>query len=144
MTSTDGRNVPAGVTLYSVGYTTLTEGTALRWADALPDPDARANLEALAAQVAAGVVAELDAGRDLNSLEHRDDFYQMVQIGGALGYGSSSTDPAMQSWMKAVTERAAELLAVDAGEAWDRVTVALLRKGRLSGEEVGALVNQSI
>lgn len=136
----EGWNVPPEVVLVSAGYTTLVDGVVERWLAQLPDGAARANLEALAVQQAAGIVAELDAGKGINDLAHRDDMFQMVQLGGALGYGKSSTDQAMKSWLKAAFRRAAAILAADGGIAWDRVTMALLRKRELSGDEVKGLV----
>src|SRR2546425_835383 len=52
------RSAPPGVKLVSSGYTALEPGTVERWQAALPDPQARDKLQAVAVQTAAGMVAE--------------------------------------------------------------------------------------
>lgn len=49
----------------------------------------------------------------------------------------------MTQWLMARLHDAEALLHADGGAAWDRVTAALLRKERLSGDEVRPLVEQS-
>lgn len=124
----------------SVGFTTLVEGTAERWQASLPDPDARASIEALAAQAAAGIIAELERGTALNDPAHSDDVYQLVQIAGVLGIGKSTADAGVREFLAVAVERAGATLSADDGRAWAVVTQALRQRRSLVGDEVRALV----
>lgn len=126
----------------SSGYTTLVEGSAEAWSAALPDPEARENLECLAVQAAAGVVAEIFLGGQPGDPEARDDLHQVVQIGGVLGFGESNQDPAMQKWMGDCVSRASDVLLAEGegDDAVERVAEALLEHERLSGDQVREIV----
>lgn len=128
-----------GLEVLSTGYTTLPEGTAEAWAGQLPDPEARRNLESLAVQCAAGVVAEMAGGGKSNDIAHRTDLESMIQIAGNLGIGMSTDQRAVKDWMQDCVGRAAGALFADNGVAWDRVTDALLGRGHLTGDDVRAL-----
>lgn len=90
------------------------------------------------------LIAELAQGGASNDMAHRDDLFQMVQIGGALGIGESTDDPAMKEWIQVRLERAETLLRQDDADAWNRVGAALLQAGKLSGDEVRGLVAEEL
>jgi hypothetical protein len=133
--------VPTGYqALESAGYTTLEPGSADRWVDELPDPAARASLEALAAQAAAGIVAELSRGAKLDDPAHYDDRYGVVAIAGVLGLGTSSVEQPVRDFIVASIERAKDVLLQDDCRAWNTVANALLERKTLTGDEVLYLV----
>jgi len=65
--------MPPGANLVSVGYTTLVPGTVARWQAALPDPEAHANVQAVAVKTAAGMVTEAECGADVLDAADRGD-----------------------------------------------------------------------
>ena len=128
----------------SSGFTTLVEGTARAWQEALPDPEAVEFMRRFAIQTAAGVVAESRNGAQLDDLHHHDDLYQVVGFASALGIGDSNEVPAVREFLgEAVTYAEVVLVGTDDGAAWDRVTSALYRKKALTGDEVRSLVEAS-
>jgi hypothetical protein len=129
---------PSGVR--SAGYTSLAEGTAQAWVDALPAPTARAAIEAFAAQCAAGIVADMDMGLPQGHVSHRDDTQEVVQCAFWLRLGESGAQPAVRTFVAAAVRRAVDVLAQDDGTAWWHVTVALAKATKLTGAEVRALV----
>jgi hypothetical protein len=137
------RTMPSGVKLVSVGYTTLDPGTVERWQAALPDPEARANVQAVAVKTAAGMVTEAESGADVFDAADRGDFVELLQAAAVLlrtPFQENDPPPAVRAWCAARLTDAETLLHVDGGAAWERVTVALLREKHLSGDEVRALV----
>ena len=127
----------------SLGYTTIVEGTAERWQDALPDPATQDGLERLAAQCAAGIVAEVMAGREINDPSCYDDAQQLVQIAGGLGLGRSDMDEPVRDFTSRALQRAGDVLGQDDGAGWDNVTRALLKRESLTGDEVRAILSIS-
>ena len=143
--SPDGRQVrvpPGYNAVASLGYTTLVKGTAEAWIDKLPDPIAKDSLERLAAQAAAGMVAEVDAGHQLGDAAHHDDFYRLVQLADVLGLGQSNQDPAVRGFIASAYVRAEKILHGDR-EGWDGVAQALLDRQALTGDEVRALLREA-
>lgn len=131
----------------SSGYTTLEEGTVKAWCDALPDPEARANLERFAVSYAAGIVAEDMAKKIPNATRTQvaedGDVQEIVQIAGYLGIGFSTAEPAVVTFIEDAYAQARDLLVrSDVGAAWNRVGQALYAIGRLTGDEVRALVEE--
>lgn len=127
-------------TFVSLGFTSIEEGSARGWIDALPDPVARERCEALALQTAGGPAADLRAGLRLGDVSHEGDMRGLVAMAGALGIG----DEARPKWLSDQCNAAAVLLeACDDGAAWDRVRAVLERKRYLTGDEVRDLVAES-
>jgi hypothetical protein len=134
---------PKGIReMVSLGYTTLAEGSAEAWVAALPTPDARWKLKLLAAQTAAGIVAEQTSANRSHMADH-GDLQGLVNIAAKLGIGESSEEPAVQTFIKESLELAEAMLTHDNGLAWDRVTSSLLRKKSLTGDEVRQIVERS-
>lgn len=139
-----GRRSYSNDTAVSVGYTTLVEGSAQAWADALPDPVARERLEALAIQCAAGPAADAESGIRLGDVSHQGDLQGLLMLARNLGIGHSTDEAPVREWMAEQCLLADALLSgSDDGAAWDRVRVALARKRHLTGDEVRALVGES-
>lgn len=133
--------LPEGAVLESVGYTTLAEGTVEGWRDALPDPTARANFEAFAAQASAGIVFETgQRDRGVMDLTCRYDLQGVMQIAGLLGIGETSAEPAVRAFMATAFDKAAQVLEADGGHGVERVAAALYERRYLSGAEVAAIV----
>lgn len=138
-----------GAVSVSVGYTTLTVGTMQPWVDALPDAEARDNIECYAIQVAAGIGAELDRGGHISDPKHGDDFQQLVQIAAILkippldGDGVAEWIPAeddVAAFIRKAINDAQEVLMADDGTAWEHVTTELLKKHHLSGDQVRKII----
>lgn len=123
----------------SVGYTSLEEGCGEAWRAALPDETARKALESLAVQTAAGIVADLDEGLPLGHVSHAEDMEGIIQIAGVLGFDLSTSEPAVQAFMRNAFVRATLILSQDDGAAWNRVCAALVKRRRLTGALVAAL-----
>src|SRR6266571_3565411 len=67
------RTAPPGKPLASAGHTALEPGAVERWMAALPDPQARNKLQACAVELAAGMVAETEAGDTRDDEGYRND-----------------------------------------------------------------------
>lgn len=82
----------------------------------------------------------MSCGAKEDDWAHRDDVYGVLQCASALDIGNSTADAAVREWLSLRCSAAAEVLIdEDDGAAWDRVTAALLERGRLSGDEVRAI-----
>jgi hypothetical protein len=132
-----------GVVLKSVGYTNLVSGTVKSWEAALPDPIARQSFEKFAVQGAAGIYAEMSRGSHMFSPEHRDDLEMLVKIASRLGVGNSTDEEAVRNFVDTAVSNAEAVLTQDTGVAWERVTTSLLRKKRLTAQEVRRIVQES-
>jgi len=140
------RTAPPGSKLVSAGHTVLEHGPLAQWVAALPDPQARANLERTSVQTAAGIVAEAKMGATLDDESNRNDLVQLWQQAATLlgvNFNPADPPPAVREWCAAQIAEADRVLHVDGGAAWDRVMAALLRKKDLSGDEVRALVTEA-
>lgn len=148
ITASSGRpsSVPLrpGEAFVSAGYTTLVNGTTEQWVRALPDATARESLKNFGAQAGAGIVAEMRRGAVLSDVSHRDDVQQLVQIAGILGIGTSTAEPEVRQWIAERIAVAEAVLQDDGGASWDRVAATLARKQILSGDQVRALVYESL
>lgn len=138
---------PYGLPGASTGHTALDPA---RWpvyhlGQQLTDQDRR-NITNQAVNVAAGVVAETRAGEgELSDLAGLLELAAHLGVipADAAGAKVSTSDPGFAPWYEDCVARASAILDQDGGAAWDRVRVALERKGRLSGEEVASLIEQS-
>jgi len=140
MADTSMLGLPEGQVVNSAGLTKLTDGLIDGWIKALPDQEARKMLEAYAVMTAAGVEAELRRGVSAEDVRCRGDLLNLVGLAHLLGVGSSTEDPAVTTWIRALCVRAWGFLRQDGKAAWDRVTSALTERRSLSGDEVKALV----
>jgi hypothetical protein len=131
-----------GDTINSQGYTTLREGTVRPWLEALPDAEARRNLEAFAAQGAAGIVAERDLGSTDDHPVIQEDLTAVIGVARWLGLGSDRSELPVRRFIAQATTRAEEALREDDGAAWERVAEALAERRSLSGDEVRRLVSE--
>jgi len=133
--------LPAGITLNSSGYTSYVKGTVQGYVDALPDPEARAKLEACAAQVAAGVVFEMrQRGAKWTDLEHRSDLISVINFAGLLGIGMSMTERPVLDFVATACEHAEDELNAN----WEGIQVvarALRERRYLCGAEVRAILD---
>lgn len=137
---------PRGQKLASAGHTVLEPSPLALWLDALPDPEACANLERVSVETAAGIVAEAKMGATLDDEANRNDIDQLMKQAVTLlrvKFEHAAPPPVVREWRDAQIAEAARVLHVDTGAAWDRVAAALLRKKHLSGDEVRALVAQA-
>ena len=142
-TDTPMPSLREGYVAFSSGFTTLVEGTARAWEEALPDPKAVESMRRFAIQTAAGIVAEMQRGAEINDLTHGDDIYQIVGFASVLGIGDSNEVPAVREFLGEAVTYAEAVLRLDDGAAWDRVTSTLYRKKALTGDEVRSLVAAS-
>jgi hypothetical protein len=114
----------------------LVPGTAQRWQEALSDPASRQGLTNMASMAAAACIAEDVEGRHPGDIGGHDAVRQIKALALALGIPASE----VPGWVAARISDAHALLRQDEGAAWDRVRIALKRKGRLTAAEVRSLV----
>lgn len=139
------RTTRPGRKFVSAGHTTLERNILAQWEAALPEQEARANLEKVSVETAAGIVAEIKMGAGLDDEGNRNDLVQLMQQAATLlvAFNPADPPPAVTQWLTARLNDADALLHADGGAAWDRATATLLRKKGLSGEEVRTLVGQA-
>lgn len=122
------------------GLTALVEGSTDGWNR---EPDGRAKFERYTVQIAAGICAEVERGAGIDAPENARDLHEILQVADGFGVGGSFDDLAVRAWLVGQVEAARKILYRDDGRAWERVTVNLLRKRKLSAAEVRALVVES-
>ena len=140
----------------SLGLTVLEppcEGYELKPGEQLT-PAQKEEIEARAAQAAAGIVAE----GSIDEIGARTDLYcvchQWGVIDGRVGETLSLSfeenklavtrlPPSLAVFIEGASRRAAQLLQRDGGVAWDRVKMALVRKSALTGDEVRTIVKDA-
>jgi hypothetical protein len=119
---------------------TLTEGAAVAWVDALPDPAATARLTDMATMASALCISELKEGRlpgdDVGQLETMNIIYLIAE---ALDLYEGERD----RWVEQRIKDAFAILMQDGEAAWDRVRFELERRSYLTGDEVRALIAES-
>ncbi len=139
----DGSELRRGVEgerMVSVGFTALREGTKRSYLDALPDPDAREQVEALAAFAAAGVVAEVhysgpNYASDLEFLNATsNDRIDIAVYADALGEQQGQL-------MGDAVNRAGAVLAENDRGAWETVAQQLFERGCLDEKEIRRLID---
>lgn len=118
----------------------LNQAEADAWLDALPDPAAVAKFTALATTAGALCISDGKEGKSAGGDSQQDALYTMWLIARVLDYDEPE---ARGRWIMQRVMAALEILVQDGEAAWDRVRAELEQRGRLTGDEVRALVAES-